>query len=46
MVWRCLRKVDKERQVLPEKTLRNAKVTSAELYTLVVKIEGTLNNRP
>ena len=29
-----------------EKTLRNAKVTSAELYTLVVEIEGTLNNRP
>ena len=28
------------------KTLRNAKVTSAELYTLVVEIEGTLNNRP
>ena len=26
--------------------LRNAKVTSAELYTLVVEIEGTLNNRP
>ena len=29
-----------------KKTLRNAKVTSAELYTLVVEIEGTLNNRP
>ena len=29
-----------------QKTLRNAKVTSAELYTLVVEIEGTLNNRP
>ena len=29
-----------------KKTLRNSKVTSAELYTLVVKIEGTLNNRP
>ena len=29
-----------------KKTLRNAKITSAELYTLVVKIEGTLNNRP
>ena len=29
-----------------KKTLRNAKVTSAELYTLVIEIEGTLNNRP
>ena len=29
-----------------KKTLRNAKVTSAELYILVVEIEGTLNNRP
>ena len=29
-----------------KKTLRSAKVTSAELYTLVVEIEGTLNNRP
>ena len=29
-----------------KKTLRNAKVTSAELYTLVIDIEGTLNNRP
>ena len=29
-----------------KKTLRNAKVTLAELYTLVVEIEGTLNNRP
>ena len=28
-----------------KKTLNNAKVTSAELYTLVIKIEGTLNNR-
>ena len=29
-----------------KKTMRNAKVTSAELYILVVEIEGTLNNRP
>ena len=29
-----------------KKTLRNAKVTSTELYTLVVEIDGTLNNRP
>ena len=29
-----------------KKTLRNSKVISAELYTLVVEIEGTLNNRP
>ena len=29
-----------------KKTLWNAKVTSGELYTLVVEIEGTLNNRP
>ena len=29
-----------------KKTLRNAKVTSAELYILVVEIKRTLNNRP
>ena len=29
-----------------KKTLRNAKVTLAELYTLVIEIKGTLNNRP
>ena len=29
-----------------KKTLKNPKVTSAELYTLVVEIERTLNNRP
>ena len=29
-----------------KKTLRNAKVISAELYNLVIEIEGTLNNRP
>ena len=26
--------------------LRNAKITSAELYTLVIEIEGTRDNRP
>ena len=29
-----------------EKVLRNAKVTLDELYTILVEIEGTLNNRP
>ena len=29
-----------------KKTLKNAKVTSAEPYTLVIEIKGTLNNRP
>ena len=29
-----------------KKILRNASVTQDELYTLVVEIEGTLNNRP
>ena len=29
-----------------KKTLKNAKVTSTELYTLAIEIKWTLNNRP